>query len=129
LPISESIKPRAHLANSHPVIYCVSHAFSFLSGSEPYGVDVIHFRPLTAGGSCLLVPHYPNCTAVSTSDLPWHLHGRQHYYVTLKAMNLVGLYVLATAGPYLHNVQLASEGVVFDTAITSPNIQVTDLDL
>ena len=39
-------------------------------------------------------------------------------------MNLVGLYVLATSGSFIHNVQLASEGVVYDISMTQPTIQV-----
>lgn len=60
----------------------------------------------------------PTCTAIAISDTEWRLHGHQTYYVTIKAENSAGLSTFAVSEPYIHDVQLASEGLVFDIEAT-----------
>ena len=75
--------------------------------------DVQTYLPLRSGGSCV-VGSPPTCTAIAVSDMKWRLHGHQTYYVTIKAENSAGLATFAVSEPYVHDVELASEGLVFD---------------
>lgn len=88
--------------------------YKIVAGSEPYKNDVTGFRPVSEGGTCLWDTMSVNCTAIFTGNLPWNLHGSQNYFITIKASNPIGLYALAVSDVYVHNVYLASEGVVFD---------------
>lgn len=47
-------------------------------------------------------------------ELPWHLHGHQKYYVSVKVENFVGLSTVVTSPPYVHDVQLPAHGVIVD---------------
>lgn len=46
--------------------------------------------------------------------LDWYLHGYHKYYVSVKVTNTAGLVTIEASGPYIHNVQVPDEGVVFD---------------
>lgn len=54
------------------------------------------------------------CTAFSTQSLPWHLHGEQDYFVTIKVRDTAGQYVTASSTGYRHDIKLASQGIVQD---------------
>lgn len=69
--------------------------------------------PLSAGGTCVDILT-PTCTAVMVTSLNWSLHGNHKYYVSIKVTNTAGLVKIKSSGPYIHNVQLPAEGVVFD---------------
>ena len=75
-----------------------------------------NYQPLRGGGGCVIT-NPPICTAALVTELDWQLHGHHTYYVTLKAENTAGLYTLATSLPYIHDVQLASRGLVLDIAV------------
>jgi len=59
----------------------------------------------------------PTCTAALISELDWQLHGHHNYYITVMAENTVGLVTRGTSQPYVHDVQLASRGIVLDVAV------------
>lgn len=88
-----------------------------LTGHSPGHTDVQSYTPLQSGGSCV-VGDPPTCTAIAISDTEWRLHGHQTYYVTIKAENSAGLSTFAVSETYIHDVQLASEGLVFDIEAT-----------
>ena len=69
------------------------------------------FKALSTGGACADVS---TCTAINIRTLPWDIHGYKEYYVIIKATNVVGSFTLASSDAYIHAVDLASEGVVFD---------------
>jgi hypothetical protein len=85
----------------------------FATGNSAYGTDVLAFTALVDGGGCVTVAP-PTCTAAHVSDLPWALHEHHAYHVTVKVQNRAGLVAMATSDPYIHDVELASTGVVLD---------------
>nr|XP_034314147.1 uncharacterized protein LOC105348718 isoform X1 [Crassostrea gigas] len=100
----------------------------FAIGHSPGHTDVQSYTPLQSGGSCV-VGDPPTCTAIAISDTEWRLHGHQTYYVTIKAENSAGLSTFAVSEPYIHDVQLASEGLVFDIEATTLNqLAFTDME-
>lgn len=54
------------------------------------------------------------CTATNLSALNWKLHGHHVYYVTIKAINLAGLFVTKASLPYIHDIVLPTRGIVID---------------
>ncbi|XP_078334035.1 uncharacterized protein LOC111124258 [Crassostrea virginica] len=100
----------------------------FAIGHSSGQTDVQTYLPLRSGGSCV-VGSPPTCTAIAVSDMKWRLHGHQTYYVTIKAENSAGLATFAVSEPYVHDVELASEGLVFDIQAFSLNKKsFTDID-
>ncbi|XP_046571088.1 LOW QUALITY PROTEIN: uncharacterized protein LOC124279320 [Haliotis rubra] len=87
--------------------------YEFTVGSSPGGSEILPFLPLLSGGGCT-VTRSPSCTAVATGDLHWDLHPAQTYYVSVKVINIVGLWTIGVSDPYVHDVRLPSRGVVFD---------------
>lgn len=71
------------------------------------------FKPLQNGTNCI-VSNPPTCSAVKIGDLDWNLHGHHTYFVTVKVKNTAGLVSVKTSSPYVHDVQMPSEGVVID---------------
>ena len=84
------------------------------AGHTEYGTDVQGYEPIRSGGGCT-IGVTPGCTAAAIADLEWYLHGHNVYYVTVKVENTAGLYTMMTSQPYVHDVQMASLGVVIDT--------------
>ena len=82
-------------------------------GDTELGTQIQQYKPLSAGGTCTDITT-PTCTAVNITTLDWYLHGNHQYYTAIKVINTAGLVTIESAGPYLHNVQLPAEGVVFD---------------
>ncbi|XP_061181031.1 uncharacterized protein LOC133189645 [Saccostrea echinata] len=103
----------------------------FAIGHLPRQTDVQSYIPLQSGGSCV-VGNPPTCTAIAVSDTEWRLHGHQTYYVTIKAENSGGLSTYAVSDPYIHDVQLATKGVVFDIQASNlgqmPFTDIEDVD-
>ncbi|XP_053400998.1 uncharacterized protein LOC128557563 isoform X2 [Mercenaria mercenaria] len=97
-------------------------------GSNRNAQDILPFNRLSIGGSCnSLIP--PTCTAFSTHFLPWHLHGEQYYFVTIKVRDTSGHFVTASSNQYKHNIELASKGVVQDVVGTSEQFfDIDDID-
>ncbi|KAL5006990.1 hypothetical protein ScPMuIL_015796 [Solemya velum] len=91
----------------YPLQYTVAIGHSSASS------EVLAYRPLSAGRGCTLTSP-PTCTAISTADLPWSLHGHHVYYVSVKVENLVGLSTVVTSRPYIHDIQLPSHGIIVD---------------
>ena len=105
-----------------------THCLIFPSIGHSSGqTDVQTYLPLRSGGSCA-VGSPPTCTAIAVSDTEWRLHGHQTYYVTIKAENSAGLSTLAVSEPYVYDVQLASEGLVFDiqASVSSFNFYIIE---
>ncbi|KAL4221421.1 hypothetical protein ACF0H5_019679 [Mactra antiquata] len=94
--------------------------FSLAIGSSQHGTDIKSFSSLTSGGSCITTEP-PTCTIVNITTLPWLLHQGEGYYITIKAENTAGLYVLSTSEPYIHYTELTSKGVVYDLDINDEN--------
>lgn len=84
-----------------------------LSGNTALGTQIQQYMPLSTGGTCTDIVT-PTCTAVMVTTLDWFLHGNHKYYVSIKVTNTAGLFMIKSSGPYIHNVQLPAEGVVFD---------------
>lgn len=84
-----------------------------ISGHEPYSTDVQQYSMVTEKGPCIHSSDYI-CTATNVSELDWKLHGHHTYYMTIKATNLAGLFVLKTSVPYSHDTVLPSKGIVID---------------
>ena len=61
------------------------------------------------------------------SSFHWAIHDSVNYYVTIKAANTIGLFVLAT-GHYTHFSEDPSDGVVYDVN-PNENRQVTYLNV
>lgn len=84
-----------------------------LSGHEPYSADIQHYSLVPKEGSCSINSNYI-CIATDITELDWKLHGHHKYYVTIKAKNLAGLFVLKASVPYIHDIVLPSKGIVID---------------
>ena len=91
--------------------------FWFL-GDTALGTQIQQFKPLSVGGTCTDIIS-PICTAVNITTLDWYLHGNHKYYVSVKVSNTAGLVTIESSDPYIHNVQVPDEGVVFDV---DPNV-------
>ncbi|XP_069133969.1 uncharacterized protein [Argopecten irradians] len=102
--------------------------YMFAIGHNQYGTDVQPYKPLTGGATCTLKQD-PDCTAASLAKLDWDLHGHHTYYVTVKAENSVGLFVMATSNAYIHDVQLAAKGLVLDVDVGSDKDRVPFTDI
>lgn len=88
------------------------YKFAFLIGTYRKGNDALPFTKVSGGSSCIeTVP--PRCAAIELSSIHWSLHESVSYYITVKAENTVGLYVLATT-EYTHFTESPSGGVVYD---------------
>ena len=98
----------------------------YVTGTDKYKTDVLPFEAMSAGGSCTDISY---CTAIKISDLKWGMHGKQSYYMTIKATNAVGLHTVASSDAYVHNVGLAAQGVVFDVEQHSVRIFCSDFFL
>ncbi|KAK3100189.1 hypothetical protein FSP39_015958 [Pinctada imbricata] len=85
----------------------------FAIGHEQFGTDVNTFQPLRFEGSCSQTSP-PTCTSIKINETDWRLHGHHTYYVTVKAENSAGLKTYGISTAYQHDVQLPSEGTVFD---------------
>ncbi|XP_021356985.1 uncharacterized protein LOC110452658 [Mizuhopecten yessoensis] len=102
--------------------------YTFAIGHSEYAVDVQQYKPLSGGATCTLSV-IPDCTAALVADLDWDLHGHHSYYVTVRAENSVGLFVMATSSAYIHDVQLAARGVVLDVPVGSDKDSVPYTDI
>ncbi|CAC5414424.1 unnamed protein product [Mytilus coruscus] len=87
--------------------------YEFAIGDTALGTQIQPYMSLSAGGTCTDIVT-PTCTAVMVTTLGWSLHGNHRYYVSIKVTNTAGLVKIKSSGPYIHNVQLPAEGVVFD---------------
>ncbi|XP_053401015.1 uncharacterized protein LOC128557569 [Mercenaria mercenaria] len=97
-------------------------------GTTRNGKDILPFNILSTGGSCTLLKH-PSCTAISTHSLTWHMHGEQHYFVTVMVRDTAGNILTASSGEYRHYVELASQGVVQDIDDTIVKfVDIHDID-
>ncbi|XP_078574183.1 uncharacterized protein LOC144860694 [Branchiostoma floridae x Branchiostoma japonicum] len=81
----------------------------------PGSTELFAFAPVKSNAFCPATI-LPSCAVLPLSSFEWHLHGDQVYYVTLRTTNSAGLASSVTSPPYRHNVQLPSEGVVFEIA-------------
>ncbi|XP_076085163.1 uncharacterized protein LOC143055975 isoform X1 [Mytilus galloprovincialis] len=68
---------------------------------------------VTEKGPCIHSSDYI-CTATNVSELDWKLLGHHTYYMTIKATNMAGLFVVKTSVPYSHDTVLPSKGIVID---------------
>ncbi|KAI8519531.1 hypothetical protein Bbelb_027880 [Branchiostoma belcheri] len=79
------------------------------AGHSPGGTELSVFAPvksfLQSNSLCTIA----FCVALPMSQLEWHLHGNQVYYVTLRVTNSAGLTSTLTSTPYHHNVELPSD--------------------
>ncbi|XP_053400999.1 uncharacterized protein LOC128557566 [Mercenaria mercenaria] len=97
-------------------------------GTTRNGKDILPFNSLSTGGSCTSLKR-PSCTAISTHSLTWHMHGEQHYFVTVMVRDTAGHFVTASSGEYRHYVELASQGVVQDIDDTIEKfVDIDDID-
>ncbi|XP_076086955.1 uncharacterized protein LOC143057529 [Mytilus galloprovincialis] len=87
--------------------------YEYALGHEPYSADIQHYSLVPEEGSCSINSNYI-CIATDITELDWKLHGHHKYYVTIKATNLAGLFVLKASVPYIHDIVLPSKGIVID---------------
>lgn len=94
------------------MVICHTYALFWFTGTSQHSADVLHFTSLSYGGSCVFTDP-PTCTAIKLSMLLWRVHESVNYFVSIKAANSIGLFVMAT-GAYTHYSESPSDGVVFD---------------
>ncbi|KAK3099491.1 hypothetical protein FSP39_005250, partial [Pinctada imbricata] len=85
----------------------------FAIGHEQGGTDVHPYQALKFEGPCTEASP-ATCTSIKVNETDWRLHGHHTYYVIVKAENSAGLTTYGVSTGYQHDVQLPSEGTVFD---------------
>ncbi|WAR04893.1 hypothetical protein MAR_020262 [Mya arenaria] len=103
--------------------------FEFALGSSRFTSNVLPFSAQRSGGSCN-INDTTSCTAVDMRNLKWVLHESTDYYGTVKATDLLGLFVVASSEKYTNNYNVPSSGVVYDidTADDRPFVDIDDID-
>ena len=87
------------------------------AGSEPKGQGVLPFSPVldpSVPTSVCLMTSPPTCAAVPVSSLPWGLHGRHIYYLTLQLSGVQGTHTLVSSGPCEHLYGPPTAGLVVE---------------
>ncbi|XP_025086756.1 uncharacterized protein LOC112559635 [Pomacea canaliculata] len=86
-------------------------------------------------GSCIQ-SNPQSCAAFNISELHWGLHQQHAYIAKVQVTNIVGLDLMLTSEPYVHDTRLAARGTVFDivpsgeeTILFAPRSEDTDFQL
>ena len=93
-------------------------------GHTQYGHEVRSFSPVidsTIPSGVCQVTSPPTCAALPVSDLPWELHGRHTYYITLELVGVQGLRKLVTSSQYVHQHGPPTGGVVVEIPVAADN--------
>ncbi|WAR05117.1 hypothetical protein MAR_020486 [Mya arenaria] len=103
--------------------------FEIAVGSARFTSNVVPFSAQRSGGSCN-INDTTSCTAVDMRSLKWALHENTDYYVTVKATDPLGLFVVASSERYTRYYELPSSGVVYDIDIDDnrPFVDIDDID-
>ncbi|XP_025086754.1 uncharacterized protein LOC112559633 [Pomacea canaliculata] len=112
------------------------HLKFFVALEELTSGTLLHPKSLArTSGSCIQSTP-PSCAAFNISELHWGLHQQHAYVAKVQVTNIVGLDLMLTSEPYVHDTRLAARGTVFDvvpsdeeTILFVPRSEDTDFQL
>ncbi|XP_064643194.1 uncharacterized protein LOC135497317 isoform X2 [Lineus longissimus] len=91
--------------------------YKFAVGTTSGGTDVVSWSPITPGADCQAAsPPTPSCTHIPMKAR--RLHPGDTYYISIRATNYVGLFVVVTSVAVKHYADSPAKGYVRDVAPT-----------